>query len=252
MGAPVGSKRIEGQLSATSATYLTGFEGPVMLAYGASKLRCTGFLRDIVGGCAIKPRYRKIAVRPDAPDGTITEGTAVTTEVTGGFSQDFSLTSLGAFMFVQPLLGKAATTGAGECYAMMQSWTDTVARVVARQTFVVTPSTNTSQTQILPIGTPFPAFGLTGVMVAIAARGVSGSPAIDLVTRTYIGDPSIPSAWDTTGLIGTDKVFSSTSEDYNTGNLAWAPADVAFGQLGLWIPAVNANATFDVIVAAKY
>ena len=76
---------------------------------------------------------------------------------------------------------------------------------------------------------------------------------MNFVARTFKGDPGVPGAWDTASpLLGTDKTFSTTTEDYNTGNLAYAPADVAYAQIGVKVPAVDAFGTFDVIVAAKY
>jgi hypothetical protein len=251
MGAPQGSKPVQGQFDARGTTYLTAAQGPLLLAYGETECRVTGYLRGIAGNFAVKPRYRKFAVRASNPGTAWTEGTAVTTEV--NFSEDFSLASLGAYMFVQPGLGAAVTSGsAGEGFAMMQGWTDTVARIVARQTYDLNPDINSAQSAIIPIGVPFPAFQLSGVMVGIASRSLTASVAMDIVTRTCKGDPEDFSAWDTTGLIGTDHTFGTTAEDYNTGNLAFAPADVAFAQIGLYIPSVSANGSFDVIVAAKY
>ena len=44
---PMSSKPLQGQVSARGTTYLSGMEGPVMLAYGATEARITGFLRSI-------------------------------------------------------------------------------------------------------------------------------------------------------------------------------------------------------------
>jgi hypothetical protein len=149
----------------------------------------------------------------------------------------------------------ASGTG-GEGFGYFQAWTDSEARIVARQTIQQEPDINSSKTAYIPLGAPFPAFGLSGVMIAISARGYSGSPTMNFVTRTFTGDPSLPLAWNTgTPLLGTDKTFSNSDgfEDYNTGNLAFAPADVAFAQIGVKSPAAaDGIGTFDIIVAAKY
>jgi len=108
MGMARSSKPVKGQMTARGHDYLTSLEGPVMLAYGANRLRITGFLSNLRGNFGAKPRYRKFALRPDAPqDAAFTEGDSITTE--SQFSQDFSLTDLGAFMWIQPLLGSAVT-----------------------------------------------------------------------------------------------------------------------------------------------
>src|SRR5262245_36365006 len=99
-GAPQGSKPVQGQCEARGTTYLTALEGPLLLAYGSTECRVTGYLRAIAGNFAVKPRYRKYAVRATNPGTAWTEGTAVTTET--AYSEDFSLASLGAYMFVQP------------------------------------------------------------------------------------------------------------------------------------------------------
>jgi hypothetical protein len=253
MSAPKGTRPRQGQLTARSSTYLTALEGPEILAYGASELRFTGLLRNIRDSFSIKPRYRRIAVVADNPENAAwNDGTAISTEV--NFCQDMDLSSLGSYMFVQVALGAAATSGSGgEGLAMFQAWVDTTAEIVVRQTVTLQPVLNTSQVGIIPLGKPFPAFGLTGVMIAVAARGVTGSPTMNFLTRTFSGDPTRPGAWDTgSPLLGSNKTFSTTNEDYNSGNLAFAPTDVAYAQLAAKIPDVNATGTFDIIIAAKY
>jgi hypothetical protein len=197
MSAPKGTKPVQGQCIARGSTYLTVLEGPVILAYGAAECRFSGFARNIRGNMAVKPRYRRIAVVPDSPENEApVEGTAVTAE--GTFCQDMDLSGLGSYMFIQVGLGGAVTSGsAGECLGMFQAWTDTPAEIVVRQTITVQPDLNSSQTAIIALGRPFPAFGLTGVMIGVAARGVAGSPTMNFLTRTFQADPSRPSAWDT-------------------------------------------------------
>ncbi len=130
---------------------------------------------------------------------------------------------------------------------------DSQAEIVGRQTLILQPNLNTSQNGIIPLGKPFPAFGLSGIMIAVAARGVAGSPTMNFLSRTAIADPSRPGAWDTgSPLLGGTKTFSSVTEDYNTGNLIFAPTDVAYAQLAAKIPAVDATGTFEIIIAAKY
>ena len=251
MCTPKSSPAVQGQIHARGSIYVTSLVGKPILAYGASEIRFTGYQKAKVNDHAIKPRYRKIAVREANPDGTWNDGTAVTDELP--FSEDLSLSGLGSFMFVQPGLANAITSAnAGEALAYMQAFVDAPSAIVVTQRVVLGPWINTSQDAIIPLGNPFMALGLSGVMVAVAARGISGSPKLDIVTRTYEGDPSLPSAWDTTGLIGTDKTFSSVNEDYNTGSLTFAPADVATAQLGAWLPAVDGRGTLDFIIAAKW
>lgn len=169
------------------------------------------------------------------------------------FAQDFSLASLGAFMWIQPALGCAATSGTGaEAFGSFQTWLDSTGAIVAKQTIELSPDVNATKTAFRVLGKPFPALGLTGVMIAVAARGVSGSPTMNFVTRTFTGDPSTPSAWGTP-LLGTDKTYASLNEDYNTGNLAVTPGTVSLVQLGLKLPATtDGYGRFDIMVAAKY
>jgi len=90
-------------------------------------------------------------------------------------------------------------------------------------------------------------------MIAVAARSVASSPTINFVGRTYKGDPTVPSVWDTVNpLLAADKTFSASVEDFNTGNLPYAPNDVAYAQIGMKVLAEDAFGTFDMIVAAKY
>lgn len=253
MALSYGTRPVRGQMVALNGTYATGLSGPVVLAYGASTVRISGFFRNRRGNFGGKPRYRKFAVRADDPENAaFTEGTAVVDDLP--FAQDFSLAGLGAFLWLQPLHACAITSGAvaAEALGSLQAWTDSTARIVAQQRVQAEPSTNTGKSVHLALGRPFPALGVSGVMIAVAARGVFGSPTMNFVGRTFTGDPTLPSAWDTTGLLGTDKTFATTNEDYNTGNLAYAPIGVAMAQIGLRMPAVDAYGEFDVTVAVKY
>jgi hypothetical protein len=220
------------------------------LAYGATALTFAGYAPQLRGNMALTPRYRKFSVRPDSPeDAAWTDGTAVTT--TTPYFQSFNISALGSFMFVQPALAAASSTSNGEAFSVWQAFTDSVAQIVVRQAVQLQPDLNTSQTAYIPLGKPFPALGLSGVMLAIAARGCSGSPGVNVVARTYTGDPSNPSAWGSNLMAG-DKTFSSTNEDYNTGNLVYAPTSVAWAELGLKVPAGSFYGSFDIVAAAKY
>ena len=48
------------------------------------------------------------------------------------------------------------------------------------------------------------------------------------------------------------KTFSSTNEDWNSGDLGFAPSNVGWAQIGLYLPEANANGELRVIVAIKY
>jgi hypothetical protein len=129
-------------------------------------------------------------------------------------------------MFLQPALGVAATDdGDAEGYCMMQAWTDSSTRIVVRQRYELMPTINGSQNAIVPLGVPFPALGLNGVMIGIASRSLTASVALGIVTRTSKADPEDMGTWDTTGLIGTDKSFGATAEDWNSGVNARCPGD---------------------------
>jgi hypothetical protein len=251
MSAPKGTKFILREASAYGTNYTTVSTGPMILAYGGGTLRISGYVRNIRGSFAIKPRYRRFAVRAENPeDEAWTEGTAVTAN--GQFSEDFSLASLGAYFWIQPAIGGAITTGnGGDGLVGWQAWIKGNGMLIAKQTVVLNPDINTSQTAYIPLGVPFPALGLGGVMAAVAARGISGSPTINFVGRTFEGDVSLPSTWGA-NLLGTDKTLSTTNEDYNTGDLTYAPTDTGWAQIGLKVPMVNAYGTLDILIAAKY
>lgn len=239
------------QLSADGTTYTTKRTGKAILAYGADTLRISGYLRNVRDNFAIKPRYRKCPVRPESPEvAAWNDGTAVVSQTE--FSEDLSLASLGSFMWIQPAIAGAVTSGAGgDGLVGWQSFTKGNGALVARQTVLLSPTINATKTGYVPLGNSFPALGLQGVMVAVAARGCSASPQINFSTRTFEGDRSMPSAWGA-NLLGTNKTLSSTNEDYNTGDLVYAPTDVGFAQIGLVLPAVDAYGTLDIIVAARY
>jgi hypothetical protein len=152
MAAPTGTKPIQGQMSARGTTVLSCLEGPIMLAYGSSELRFTGVIRNVVGSFRATPRYRKFAVRPEAPEeASITNGTNITTSDTS-FSQDLSLSGLGSYMFIQPIMGGsvAPSSGdAGEALGYWQAWTDTEARIVARQTIEQQSDVNSTKKLLL-------------------------------------------------------------------------------------------------------
>lgn len=123
---------------------------------------------------------------------------------------------------------------------------------MAKQTLQQEPDINSTKTALIPLGAPFPAFGLTGIMIGVAARGVAGSPTMNFVARTFTGDPSLPSTWGS-NLLGADKTFASTNEDYNTGHLSFTPGDVALAQIGVKLPsAADGIGTYDIVVAARY
>lgn len=251
MGEPKGSKLIMGQITARGTSPLTTLSGPVMLAYGATEARITGVLRQAIGGFQGLPRIRLFATRPQVP-GTWTPGTALSPDSDGSFSQDFSLASLGSNLFLQISMGGQVSSGAaGEAFTSFHVWTDSEARIVGRQRVELSNEVNATKTGYVVIGAPFPAFGLSGVMIAVIARGVTASQSVNFVTRTFKGDRTIPSSWGS-DLLGSDKSFSAGNEDYNTGHLAWTPADVAYGQIGLKVAAADSSGCYDIIVAARY
>lgn len=250
MATPRGTKPVKGQVQARGTAALTVQDGPVLVGYGATTLMISGYAPSLRGNLALTPRYRRCAVRVDNPeDAAWQDGTAVST--TTPFSQAFNLSGLGSFLYVQPAIGGSSSTSNGEGFVVWQAWTDSTAQIVARQTVQLLPDINTSQTAIIPLGKPFPALGLSGVMVAVEARECVGSPQINFAGRTFIGDPTQPGTWGAS-LLGSEKVLSSLNEDYNTGNMAWAPTGAAWAQLALKVPAGNFYGTLDITVASKY
>jgi len=240
-------------MTARGTAVLTGLLGQATLMYGASSMLISGVPSTLINNMAVTPRIRKIAVRVEVPDGTWTDGTAVTTALTQ-FAQTFALPTSGAasqFMFVQPALGGSSSTSNGEGHAFFQAWTNSTAQIVARQTVQIEPDINATQVDFIPLGKPFAALGATGVMAAISARGCVGSPAINFAMRTFTGDPTIASTWGAS-LLGVDKTFSSTTEDYNSGDMAISPGTVGWAQIGLKVPSGSYYGTLDIILAVKY
>jgi hypothetical protein len=251
MSAPKGTKAILQQLTAYGTNYTTASTGPMILAYGGGTLRISGFVKNIRNSFAIKPRLRRFAVRAEDPANEAwTDGAEVSAN--GQFSEDFSLASLGAYMWIQPAIAVAVTTGnGGDGLVGWQAWVKGNGMLIAKQTVILSPNINTSQTAYIPLGVPFPALGLGGVMAAVTARGCSGSPQINFVGRTFEGDVSLPTSWGA-DLLGSNKTFSSTNDDYNTNDMTYAPTDTGWAQIGLKVPAVDAYGTLDILIAAKY
>lgn len=165
MATPRPSKRVQGQVEARGAAVLTVQEGPLLLGYGATSMVVSGFAPTLRNNMALTPRYRRIAVRPEAPeDAAWNDGSAVAT--TTPFTQAFSLAGLGAFMFVQPAMGGSSSTSNGEGFSVWTAFTNSTAQIVVRQTVQLQPDLNAGGVAFIPLGRPFPSLDLSGVMVA--------------------------------------------------------------------------------------
>lgn len=254
MGQARGTKPFQGQMTADKTALTTVLVGPPMLAYGSDTLRMSGILQQIVDNFGCVLRYRKAAVRPDRPSGSWVDGASTYSSEDTPFAEDFSLSSLGSNLWIQPAVAAKRTTSGTtpvEALGAFRAFVQGNSQMVAHQTFQIEPDTNSGSSTILPIGKPFPALGAAGVMVGIVASGFSGtSVTMNLVGRAFTATLDQPSAWGSNLL--TDKTFSG-NDDYNTGDLtSLSLGTAAFAQLGLVITSTTGRGTLEVLVAARY
>jgi hypothetical protein len=240
---------VEGQLVAESTTYQPKLLGPWMLLYGGSSFVASVDLQAIEASFGAKLVYRTAAVTAAGPDSWGTPTSAFTTA--GPHANSFDVSTTTDQLLIQAAVAPGLTAGTTPKTAFGRLWCSVKGGgvVVARQKFVLTPS---SGNLILPIGTPFPCAGVTGLMFAFLFTGVSGtiaSPAC--VWRSFdSGDPQKPGAWSA-ALTTLANVTTDTAA--NSGSLAVTTTDKLMAQAGFKYSTsgTDPNATVDVIVAAK-
>ncbi|MEQ1503974.1 MAG: hypothetical protein ABMB14_17160 [Myxococcota bacterium] len=244
-----GTKPTSGQMSPTTASFVTMLVGPMMLAYGSDTLRVTGTLRALAGNFGAKVRWRTFSARSEEPNAWTDSATV--RNAAGEFSEDISLAGIGSNLWVQAALAGGLVSGVtpAEAFASFQAWTKGNGVLIATETFEVEPDANTGQNSYYLLGNEFPALGLTGVMVAAVVTGVSGTLKWNIGSRLVQADPANPGAW--TDLLGVDATATGNTT-WNSGNLALAPGAFATVQCALKIPANNARGRLQVLLAAKY
>jgi hypothetical protein len=71
--------------------------------------------------------------------------------------------------------------------------------LVAVDVIEVQATTNSGESQYVPVGKRFPQLGLTKLMFGFVFSGVSGTIAYRPAWREYKGDPDLPSDWTALG-----------------------------------------------------
>lgn len=250
MGMPKATKPRQKTVSSASAGYSTVLEGPIMLAYGASNLMIAGFFRALSGPFKGKVRYRTFKARKENPDAWVDFGTDKV--AAGQFVEAQSLAAITGKMWIQAGIAAASSTAGtvGEAEAYFQAFTEDKGQVIAARTYDIEPDLNATKSGIYPLGDPFPSAGLTGIMVAGSILGVNGTLKLNFTYREFTSDPKLPGAWSTSLL--TDASIT-TDQDYNSLNMPITPgAATSLVQVGVVIPANDARANLDLVLAAKY
>ncbi|MEQ1564379.1 MAG: hypothetical protein ABMA64_01990 [Myxococcota bacterium] len=207
----------------------------------------TAYLRALQGAFGGEFRYRTYAANPTQP-GPWQSGAAVLNAATE-YGEDLSLASIGAKLWVQGALAVKSTTGVAEAFACIQGYTRGNGKLVVSDKVQLEPDVNASNVSYYPLGSPFAAFGLNGLMFGAVLSGVGGTFTWNVAWREIKADADNPGAW--TDLLGASATAGGNGE-WNSGNLVVAPGVNGLIEVALKVVATNARATVQMYVAGKY
>ncbi|MCB9683671.1 MAG: hypothetical protein H6735_01360 [Alphaproteobacteria bacterium] len=237
----------EGQVLARANGDVMQFATPWMLLYGGSSLVTGLDVRAAEANAGLRVGWRTADILGERPNAWQTLGTQRTAN--NEYLESFDVSAETSSLLVQAAVFAGLTTGTTPKGAFARLWAAQKdgGMVVARQRVELLPS---STTVSIPIGAPFSAVGVTGLMAAIVFYGVQGtivSPSF--VWRPYtIGDNRFPGTWSTitTGSNITGDGLLNTSGAITTTSALMAQAGFQYSTSGS-----TPNGVADVIIAAK-
>ncbi len=238
-------------VATTNAGYTCGMKSEWLLLYPAGNVRSWLELTATTVNFRGRFRYRTAAVTTRRPDAWTDAGTVQSGD--GQWVEDFNIASATAGkLWIQFAVGVATPLSGqfGEAFARMQGYLDGHAALLVAATVQVEPDVNAGQNSVVPLGQPFRAFGLGGVMAGFIVNGLAGSVVYDMVIRYYDGDSLTPGAW----IALPSASWTITADEVrNSGDQAVTPGTKTRAQLGLKIGAgTNPRATISVVAAGRY
>lgn len=218
--------------------------GPWMLLYGGGTARTMLQIGQLDGHFRTRIRYRMAAVRTDKPGAWQTGGALQTSN--GTYVEDLTPT-VGTNLWIQ--FGLAGSTPndaeAGEALVEYALNLQDKGGLVAAGVVQAIPLPSAAS---IPVGQPFSANNLAGVMAGFDITGVTGTLDYALLIRYFDGDPNEPGAWTVL-----DSQTGQTADTlYNTGDKATTPGTKLLAQLGVRFGGTNPVATIRVVAAARY
>jgi hypothetical protein len=235
--------KVTDQLEAENTSYTTKMVSKWMLAYGigTTGYRILDEIRAIDGNYRQKVQFRCAAVTPDLPDAWTLSANVHSNN--GVVTEDFTPTA--SKMWIQAGISASVSSAVGEALVSLQASGKSNAEVVATGGFQVEPDLNSTTTAYYPIGEPFPAVGLAGLMYGVVVTGVNGTltfrPAYRAVDRA-----DDPGAWTD---LASDET-TTVNERYNSGDCTLTVTNMMV-QAGIKVTTA-ARGTFSVLVAARY
>ena len=220
---------------------------PWMLLFGGASLVTGLDVRALEANGGVRVGWRTADVLGELPNAWQTLGTQRTTN--DKFLETFDVSAQTSSLLVQAAVFAGLTTGTTPKGAFTRLWASVkgAGMVVARQTVELVPS---STAVSVPLGAPFPAAGITGLMAAITFYGVQGTiVAPSFVWRPFtLGDPRFPGSWSTitTGSNITADGVLNTSGSITTTSALMAQAGLQYSTSG-----TTPNGIAEVVVAAK-
>ena len=219
MSSPQPIANINGNLLAdASGSFKMRMVGPWMLAAGASDLQTGLDIQAIEAEFQARVRWRTADVDTNFPNAWQNDGTVRSAD--GGYQQSFDISAEQA-LWVQPGVATKLNTGSNPETMPVRLWATAIGGgfIVGRQRIHIEQD---ASGVVVPIGNPFAAAGVTGLMWGLIYSGMEGNVTSPTpVWRPYkTGDLTSPEAWEsgTAGsTVGTDQrvnmVMNTTTSD---------------------------------------